>query len=159
MLQSHQPPLTATILTSLISEAAACPEEITLILDEYHLLEAQTINAALTFFLENLPPLFHLVTATREGPPLPLARLRALGQLTELRAADSRFSTSEAAESSNRVMGLNLSTEAIAAPETRTEVRMAGLRVGGYLHVGAGGQSRTPKFFHRQPPFCLGLPD
>ena len=71
----------------------------------------------------------HLVIATREDPPLPLARLRARGQLTELRAADLRFTPAEAAEFLNRAMGLNLSAEDIAALETRTEGWIAGLQL------------------------------
>ena len=71
----------------------------------------------------------HLVIATREDPPLPLARLRVRGQLTELRAADLRFTPAEAAEFLNQVMGLNLSAEDIAALETRTEGWIAGLQL------------------------------
>ena len=71
----------------------------------------------------------HLVIATREDPHLPLARLRARGQLTELRAADLRFTPAEAAEFLNQVMGLNLSAEDIAALETRTEGWIAGLQL------------------------------
>ena len=71
----------------------------------------------------------HLVIATREDPPLPLARLRARGQLTELRAADLRFTPAEAAEFLNQLMGLNLSAEDIAALETRTEGWIAGLQL------------------------------
>jgi LuxR family maltose regulon positive regulatory protein len=71
----------------------------------------------------------HLVIATREDPHLPLARLRARGQLTELRAADLRFTPAEAAEFLNRVMGLNLLAEDIAALETRTEGWIAGLQL------------------------------
>ena len=83
----------------------------------------------LTFLLEHLPPQMHLVIATREDPHLPLARLRARGQLTELRAADLRFTPAEAAEFLNQVMGLNLSAEDIAALETRTEGWIAGLQL------------------------------
>ena len=71
----------------------------------------------------------HLVITTREDPHLPLARLRARGQLTELRAADLRFTPAEATEFLNRVMGLNLSAEDIAALETRTEGWVAGLQL------------------------------
>ena len=71
----------------------------------------------------------HLVITTREDPPLPLARLRARDQLTELRVADLRFTPAEAAEFLNRVMGLNLSAEDIAALEARTEGWIAGLQL------------------------------
>ena len=79
--------------------------------------------------LEHLPPQMHLVITTREDPHLPLARLRAGGQLTELRAADLRFTATEAADFLNPVMGLNLSTEDIAALENRTEGWIAGLQL------------------------------
>jgi LuxR family maltose regulon positive regulatory protein len=128
-LQSPQPPPTEIILTGLINEIAAIPDRIVLVLDDYHLIEAQPIHDALTFLLRNLPPQMHLVIATRDDPPLPLARLRARGQLTELRAADLRFTSSEAAAFLNQVMSLNLSAEDIAALERRTEGWIAGLQL------------------------------
>jgi len=128
-LQSPQPPPTEVVLTSLINDIAAIPDGIVLVLDDYHLIEARPIHDALTFLLRRLPPQMHLVIATREDPDLPLARLRAQGQLTELRAADLRFTSSEAAEFLNQVMGMDLSTEDIAALETRTEGWIAGLQL------------------------------
>ena len=85
----------------------------------------------------------HLVIATREDPPLPLARLRARGQLTELRAADLRFTPAEAAEFLNRMMGLNLA-EDIAALETRTEGWIAGLQLAA---LSMQGRSRRRQFY------------
>jgi LuxR family maltose regulon positive regulatory protein len=128
-LQSPQPPLTEVVLTSLINDIAAIPDRIVLVLDDYHLIEARPIHDALTFLLRRLPPQMHLVIATREDPPLPLAHLRARDQLTELRATDLRFTSSEAAEFLNQVMGMDLSTEDIAALETRTEGWIAGLQL------------------------------
>ena len=93
------------------------------------MIDSKPVDEALTFLLEHLPPQMHLVIATREDPHLPLARLRARGQLTELRAADLRFTPAEAAEFLNQVMGLNLSAEDIAALETRTEGWIAGLQL------------------------------
>ncbi len=100
-----------------------------LVLDDYHVIDAKPIDHALTFLLEYLPPQMHLVIATREDPQLSLARLRARGQLTELRATDLRFTPSEAAGFLNQGMGLNLSAEDIAALETRTEGWIAGLQL------------------------------
>ena len=128
-LQSPQPPPTEGILNALINEIAAVPDRIVFVLDDYHLVEAQPIHDALTFLLRHLPPQMHLVIATRDDPRLPLARLRARGQLTELRATDLRFTSFEAAEFLNRVMGLDLSAEDIAALETRTEGWIAGLQL------------------------------
>jgi LuxR family maltose regulon positive regulatory protein len=80
MLQSPQPPPTEAVLTSLLNEIAALPDRLVLVLDDYHLIEAQPIHNALTFLLEHLPPQMHMVISTREDPPLPLARLRARSQ-------------------------------------------------------------------------------
>ena len=93
------------------------------------MIDSKPVDEALTFLLEHLPPQMHLVITTREDPHLPLARLRARGQLTELRAADLRFTPAEAAEFLNQVMGLNLSAEDITALETRTEGWIAGLQL------------------------------
>jgi LuxR family maltose regulon positive regulatory protein len=129
MLQSHQVPQTETILTTLLNEMVTMTRDFVLVLDDYHLIDSKLIDKALAFFVECLPPQMHLVIATREDPHLPLARLRARGQLTELRAADLCFTSAEAAEFLNRVMGLNLSAEDISALETRTEGWIAGLQL------------------------------
>jgi LuxR family maltose regulon positive regulatory protein len=129
MLQPPQPPSVAALLTSLINEIVTIRDKIILVLDDYQLIDAQPVHDALRFLLENLPPQMHLVIATREDPYLPLSRLRARCQLTELRAADLRFTSSEAAEFLNRVMGLNLSKEDITELESRTEGWIAGLQL------------------------------
>jgi LuxR family maltose regulon positive regulatory protein len=129
MLQSPRSPPTEVILTSLINEVATFPAEIAMVLDDYHTIESPSIDAALTFLLEHLPPRIHLIIITRVDPPFPMARLRARGQLAELRAADLRFTSTEAAEFLNHVMGLNLSDEDIRALEARTEGWIAGLHL------------------------------
>ena len=129
VLQSPQPPSTESILTALLNEITTIPDNFVLVLDDYHVIDSKPVDNALTFLLEHLPPQMHLVIATREDPHLPLARLRARGQLTELRAADLRFTPAEAADFLNQVMGLNLSAEDIAALETRTEGWIAGLQL------------------------------
>ena len=103
--------------------------QIILVLDDYHLIDSRPVDLALTFLLEHLPRQMHLVITTREDPQLPLARLRARGRLTELRAADLRFSPAEAAEFLNQMMSLNLSEVDIAALEDRTEGWIAGLQL------------------------------
>jgi LuxR family maltose regulon positive regulatory protein len=129
MLQSPQSPPIESILTVLLNEINALPDNFVLVLDDYHVLDSRPVDHALTILLEHLPPQMHLVIATREDLHLPLARLRARGQLTELRAADLRFTPSEAADFLNQMMGLNLSEEDIAALETRTEGWIAGLQL------------------------------
>ncbi|MCB0174428.1 MAG: tetratricopeptide repeat protein [Anaerolineae bacterium] len=128
-LQSPQPPPTESILTALLNDIAAVPDNFLLVLDDYHVIEAKPVDQALAFLLEHPPPQMHLVITTREDPNLPLARLRVRGQLTELRAADLRFTPAEAADFLNQVMGLNLSAEDIDALETRTEGWIAGLQL------------------------------
>ena len=117
------------LLTTLLNEITAIPDNFILVLDDYHVIDSKPVDQALTFLVEHLPPQMHLVITTREDPHLPLARLRARGQLTELRAADLRFTPAEAAEFLNQVMGLNLSAEDITALETRTEGWIAGLQL------------------------------
>jgi len=127
--QSPQPPPMEAVLTALINELAAVPNPFVLVLDDYHVIEAQPIHSAFAFLLDHLPPQMHLVIATRADPSLPLARLRGRGQLAELREADLRFTTDEAAAFLNQVMGLDLSDEDVAALEARTEGWIAGLQM------------------------------
>jgi LuxR family maltose regulon positive regulatory protein len=123
------------ILTILLNEITAFPDNFAIVLDDYYVIDAKPVDAstsvddALTFLLEHLPPQMHLVIATREDPSLPLARLRARDQLTELRAADLRFTPSEAADFLNQTMGLKLSIEDVAVLEARTEGWIAGLQL------------------------------
>lgn len=128
-LQSTQPPPAETLLTALINELATLSTPLVLVLDDYHLVDAQAIDQALTFLIEHLPPQMHLLIATREDPQLPLARLRARDQLCEVRAADLRFTAAETAEFLTRMMGLHLTPEAITALEQRTEGWIAGLQL------------------------------
>lgn len=128
-LQSPQPSSTESILTILLNEISDLPYKFVLVLDDYHVLDAKQIDDALIFLLEHLPPQMHLVIATRENPQLPLGRLRARGFLTELRAADLRFTPVEAAAFLNQVMGLGLAADEITSLETRTEGWIAGLQL------------------------------
>jgi LuxR family maltose regulon positive regulatory protein len=115
VLRSPQPLQIETILTTLLNEISTIPANFVLVLDDYHAIDSQPVDLALAFLIEHQPPQMHLVIATREDPALPLARLRARGQCTELRLADLRFTPAEAAEFLNRVTGLNLSDADIDA--------------------------------------------
>ncbi|MCP4543187.1 MAG: tetratricopeptide repeat protein [Chloroflexi bacterium] len=97
--------------------------------DDYHVINQPAIHEALAFLVEHLPPQMHLVIASRTDPPLPLARLRTRGQLTELRAADLRFTLDESITFLNEAMVLGLSTENVAALGARTEGWIAGLQL------------------------------
>jgi LuxR family maltose regulon positive regulatory protein len=145
LLHSPQPPAIEVVLTSLVNEISALLDNpsigsghrpsigsgagFALVLDDYHLISVQSIHHALTFLLDHLPPSMHLIIASRTDPPLPLARLRIRGELTELRAADLRFRPDEVAAFFNQVMGLSLPVENVVALEARTEGWIAGLQV------------------------------
>ncbi|HLO31941.1 MAG TPA: hypothetical protein VK249_22520, partial [Anaerolineales bacterium] len=150
-----QPPLLESILTALINEIITTSDNFIFVLDDYHSIDSKPVDNALTFLLEHLPPQIHLVIATREDPPLPLARLRARGQLTELRALDLRFTPSEAAEFLNQLMGLNLSAEDITALETRTEGWIAGLQLAALSMQGQTDPASFIKSFTGSHHFIL----
>ncbi len=128
-LRSASPPPLEALLASLLNDIAALPDDLLLVLDDYHVLASEPIDAALTLLLDHLPPQLHLVIATREDPQLPLARLRARGQLNAVRMADLRFTVAEAAAFLNQRMGLHLAEADVAALETRTEGWIAGLQL------------------------------
>jgi LuxR family maltose regulon positive regulatory protein len=129
VLESPQPPPIDSLLTPLLNELAMMPQDVVLVLDDYHVLDSSEIDQALTFLSDNQPPQIHLIITTREDPRLPLARLRARGQLSEIRAADLRFTTDEASAFLNSAMGLQLSADDVAALEQRTEGWIAGLQL------------------------------
>ncbi|HZO74569.1 MAG TPA: LuxR C-terminal-related transcriptional regulator [Ktedonobacteraceae bacterium] len=129
LLQSPQPPPPEAMLTALLNEITTISDHFVLVLDDYHTIDTKPVDQALAYLIDHLPPHMHLVIATREDPHLPLARLRARAQLTELRAIDLRFTPSEAAAFLNQAMGLTLSAEDIAALEKRTEGWIAGLQL------------------------------
>jgi LuxR family maltose regulon positive regulatory protein len=129
VLQSSPPPPIESVMTILLNEITTIPDNFILVLDDYHMLDSKPIDTALTFLVDHQPPQMHLAITTREDPNLPLPRLRVRGQLTELRAADLRFTPVEAAEFLNKTMGLNISLENISVLETRTEGWIASLQL------------------------------
>lgn len=121
-------PLT-TIAATFINDLAASNQSITLVLDDYHLIESQEIHALLGFLIEKLPPLTRFVIATRSDPPFPLPRFRARGQIFELRAQDLRFNTSEMAAFLHLISGLDLPSATLRELEQQTEGWIAGLQL------------------------------
>jgi LuxR family maltose regulon positive regulatory protein len=117
------------VATAVVNELAAEDGDALLVLDDYHLIDARPVHGSLQFLLEHQPPGLHVVLATRADPPLPLARLRARGQLTELRAADLVFTSEEAAALLREATGLELRGDAVAALVIRTEGWAAGLHL------------------------------
>jgi LuxR family transcriptional regulator, maltose regulon positive regulatory protein len=156
-----------SILSSLINDVAEVPQGLILVLDDYHLLQAEPIHRAVGFLLEHLPPQMHLFISSRAEPPLPLARLRARGQLAELRAADLRFTFDEAGAFLNGAMGLSLSERDVSTLQVRTEGWAAGLQLaalsvreqedaGGFISTFAGSNRHvldylTDEVLERQP--------
>lgn len=130
LLEAPQPTPLESILALLANDILARhPHDFLLVLDDYYLITAEPIQRATTFLIEHLPPQLHVVIATRADPPLPLARLRARGQLNELRAADLQFSSDETSAFLRTMSGLALPPEHLAAIERRTEGWIAGLQL------------------------------
>ncbi|HEY6607857.1 MAG TPA: LuxR C-terminal-related transcriptional regulator [Candidatus Limnocylindria bacterium] len=115
----------------LINELSDLSDDVVLVLDDYHALESPDIHESMTYLLEHLPGSVHVVLATRADPPLPLARMRARGELVEIRAADLRFTADEAAAYFHEVAGLDLGADDVAALATRTEGWIAALQLAG----------------------------
>jgi class 3 adenylate cyclase len=123
LLQSPQPPPIETVLTPLLNALSTLPTDAVLVLDDYHLIDVPAIHSALAFLLDYLPPQLHLIITTRADPPLPLTRLRAKGQLTQLRAADLRFTADETAAFLTELMRLPLAADDIAVLKARSRGR------------------------------------
>jgi LuxR family maltose regulon positive regulatory protein len=127
--QAHQPAAAQTLLAALLNQIDATPVPLVLVLDDYHLINAQAVHDAVDFLLQHAPENLHLVIATRSDPPLQLARLRGQGQLSELRASDLRFTYEEAAAFLELIVGAELSAEDLATLTSRTEGWIAGLQM------------------------------
>jgi LuxR family maltose regulon positive regulatory protein len=129
ILQAAQHPPLEVVLTALVNDITATPHPLILILDDYHVIHTLPIHQQLAFLLDHQPPHMHLVVATREDPPVPLARLRARGQVMEIRQVDLAFSPHEAADFLSRVMDIELSEVDTLALHERTEGWIAGLQL------------------------------
>jgi LuxR family maltose regulon positive regulatory protein len=130
------------ILPAFINAIAVCERKCVLILDDYHLIGAPAIHTAMAFLLEHLPENMHVAIGSRSDPPLHLARLRARGQLLEIRAADLRFIEAETTQFLNGVMQLELSPGGISALEERTEGWIAGLQLAALSLSGRSDKER-----------------
>ena len=126
-LRTPEPPQIEALAGALVNEMVALPSD--LVLDDYHVIDSEDVHRAVTFLLEHLPEGVHLVISSRVDPPLPLARLRARGQMAELGAADLAFTEEEAGSFLKGVMELNPSAEDVAKLEGRTEGWIAGLQL------------------------------
>jgi LuxR family maltose regulon positive regulatory protein len=128
-LESGQP--TETVVAALLNDLDAVSQELLLVLDDYHVIELLDVHEGMTFLLDHLPARVHIVITSRADPALPLPRLRARGDLFEVRAADLRFTTDEAAAYFNDVMQLGLTARDVASLEGRTEGWIAALQLAG----------------------------
>src|SRR5919202_3621694 len=139
LLRSPRPPPIEALLATLLNELSAISKEVVLVLDDYHVIDARDIQEGMVFLLEHLLPRVHLVIATRADPALPLARLRAQGELVEIRAADLRFTPDEAAAFLGVSMGVTaLAPADVALLEERTEGWAAGLQLAALSLRGRG---------------------
>src|SRR5262249_47817905 len=117
------------LLTALINTLVRQTEQFLLILDDYHVITEPEVHGSLTYLLEHLPPQLHLILATRADPPLSLSRLRAQGQVLEVRTEQLRCTSEEALAFFIQAMGMTLTSEEIREVEIRTEGWMAGLQL------------------------------
>jgi LuxR family maltose regulon positive regulatory protein len=141
LLEAGGPPSAETVLVSFINDLDALAGPTVVALDDYHVVNKPAIHDAMTFLIDNLPPQLILAMTSRSDPPLPLARLRARGEMIELRAADLRFTAAESTDFLNDIMGLGLEPALVAALEARTEGWAAGLQLAGLsarTHLAAG---------------------
>jgi LuxR family maltose regulon positive regulatory protein len=145
-LHTPQRPSPQAVVAALINEVAASELELILVLDDYHAISNAAIHETLSFLLDHLPPAMHLVLVTRADPPLSLARLRARGHLTEIRAEDLRFTAEETTAFLNQVMRLDLAPQLVTILENRTEGWIAGLQLAALSLQGLGAGEKVTGF-------------
>jgi LuxR family maltose regulon positive regulatory protein len=131
LIRSPQAPPIRSILTEWINDLDAYSDPFASVLDDYHFIDSPLIHESLAFLIDHMPANMNLVITTREDPALPLARLRARDQLTEIRARDLRFTQEETEAFLRGVMGLGLSSQDVAALDDRTEGWAVGLQLAG----------------------------
>jgi LuxR family maltose regulon positive regulatory protein len=124
LLQAAPPASTGVVLTTLLNDLSSADVDVVLVLDDYHVIDSPEVHEGMAFLLDHAPPRLHVVVAGRADPALPLARLRARGELVEIRAADLRFTLEEAVAYLNGVMGLELAAaDVVAIRKTRRQAR------------------------------------
>ncbi len=128
LLEARSPTI-RQVLTALLNDVATLQRDVVLVLDDYHVIESREVHDGMAFLLDHAPARLHLVLSSRADPPLPLARMRARGELTELRAADLRFTAAEAAAYLVEAMHLPLTAQDVSTLGTRTEGWIAALQL------------------------------
>ncbi len=142
MLHSPQPYPMQSVLTALINQLAFVESDFVVVLDDYHLIQGDSIHQNVAFAIEHLPEKMHVAIATRADPDLPLARLRGRGALLEIRAEDLRFSSDEATALLQRLVGTEVSPEHVNALQANTEGWAAGLKMAGLSMRGRSDPNR-----------------
>ena len=155
LLQSSHPSPLKPALSGLINEISSLSKDFAILLDDYHLIHERGIHEAIGFFLEHLPPQAHLLIASRNDPPFPVARLRARGELTEIRVADLRFDIDEASEFFNELMNLDLTSEDVLKLDARTEGWITGLQLSALSLQGRENKSKLIDEFTGNDRFIL----
>src|SRR5690242_481818 len=155
LLRRTSMPQVKVVLTSLLNEINAYDKEFVMAFDDYHVIHEHGIHDALSYLIERLAPHAHALIATRSDPPFPLGRMRARGDLKELRAGDLRFDKTEAAAFLNDVMKLELTANDVAALDDRTEGWIAGLQLSALTLQGRTNRSEVVKEFAGDNRFVL----
>ena len=145
-LRAAQMPSLESVLTPFLNELAHLPDQHVLILEDYHVITASEVNASLAFLIDHLPASLHVILLTRSEPNLPLARLRTRNELSELTAADLRFTLTETRNFLQQTLHVDLPPEVIARLEERTEGWAAGLRLIALALQGRSGSKETEEF-------------
>lgn len=154
-LQSPEPPPAEAVLTLLINDVIRHGQPVILVLSDYHAISTPAVHQALAYLLDHLPPLLHLLITTRSDPPLHLSRLRAQGQMVELRTDDMRFTSDEIRQFFSQATGLALSNDEIAALERRTEGWITGLQLAALSLKGRDNQSELIAAFTGSHHFVI----
>ena len=157
LLQSGQAPV-ETVLAGVVNELSVHPGEVTVVLDDYHLADGVDVATGMTFLVDHLPPQLRLVISTRADPALPLSRLRARGELVEIRAADLRFTGEEVSGYLNDAQRLDLTAADLAALEARTEGWVAALQLAALSLRDRDDPSRLHRRVRRRRPVRRRLP-
>jgi LuxR family maltose regulon positive regulatory protein len=153
ILESGQDPPAQAIFTALLDELERYEGRFLLVLDDFQVIQERAILDVLEILVTNIPPQLHLVIVTREDPPIPLARLRANNQMTEIRAEQLHFTSIEAGSFFNKTMDLTLSSQDLGVLQSRIEGWVAGLQLAG-LSIQGRAFYRSPQR-HSPPHFEL----
>ncbi len=155
MLQAPQPPSFDVILTALLNDIANTAAPFVLAMDDYHVIQTLAIHEQLVFLLEHAPAQMHLVLISREDPPFPLSRLRARGEMTEIRQADLQFTPEETRDFVRGVMHVDLAGDDIATLHASTEGWVTGLQFAALSLQQHGDVDRLLRSFTGDNPYVL----